>query len=100
MNARGLTTVYKVNAGEQMADDSEECLVPLTRVTTFLSTIHRLTNSDVISSQVSGKQVSPALHHCHGPWVTMRFQLQLPVPGTLCHLSSEMNSPWWSFDSN
>jgi len=21
--------------------------------------------------------------HLHGPWVTVRFQLQLPVPGTL-----------------
>ena len=35
-----------------------------------------------------------------GPWVTMRFQLQLPVPGTLCCLSSEINSHWRPYDGN
>ena len=35
-----------------------------------------------------------------GPWVTVRFQLQLPMPGTLCRLSSEMNSHWRPFDGN
>ena len=35
-----------------------------------------------------------------GPWETVRFQLQLPVHGALCHLSSEMNSHRRPFDSN
>jgi len=30
----------------------------------------------------------------------VRFLLQLPVHGTLCRLSSEMNSHWRPFDSN
>jgi len=36
--------------------------------------------------------------HDDRPWEIVRFQLQLP--GTLCHLSSEMNSHWRPFDSN
>jgi len=35
-----------------------------------------------------------------GPWETMRFQLRLPMPGTHCHLSSEINSHWQPFDNN
>ena len=38
--------------------------------------------------------------HDDGSWVIVHFQLQPPVPGTLCHLSSEMNSHWWPFDGN
>jgi len=33
-------------------------------------------------------------------WETVRFQLLLPVHGTLCHLSSEINSHWWPIDIN
>jgi len=34
------------------------------------------------------------------PWETVRFQLRLPVPGTHCRLSSEINSHWQPFDNN
>ena len=35
-----------------------------------------------------------------GLWETVRFQLLLPVPGTLCRLSSEINSHQRLFDSH
>jgi len=36
----------------------------------------------------------------HGFWETVHFQLQLPVHGTLCRLSSKINSHWRPFGIN
>ena len=38
--------------------------------------------------------------HDNGLWETVRFQLQLSMHGTLCRLSSEINSHGWPFDIN